>query len=347
MSEKKTLILSLMLSTVLSVKAFADPESGSCGTSDEVCHWELKPMLDNNNNPIYLSDGVTPALKLTVSGTGALTSAPWTSQNNNIVNVVVEDGISLLYGGGAFSRAPNLTSVTIPNSVTQIGYATFFITPSLTSVTIPNSVTDIGQSAFEGASGLTSLTIPSSVTTIGESAFSGTSSLTSLTIPDSVTYIGGYAFRYDSSLTSLVIEGTPSIGGEAFSGMPSTAAVYCLQNVACTDRGLPDDNIIRYRKDSDGVYTILDAQGEPTAYYSSAATMITGGAEKGCSSQESCAKVIALANIPQAQRINLNDGSVKVIDPDGKVHYEGKRIYTLEEANEVVGKTNRFRIRYR
>ena len=45
----------------------------------------------------------------------------------------------------------------------------------LTSITIPDSVTSIGYSAFEGCTGLTSITIPDSVTSIGNCAFLGCS----------------------------------------------------------------------------------------------------------------------------------------------------------------------------
>ena len=54
---------------------------------------------------------------------------------------------------------------TIPNSVTDIGYA-FSYCIALTSVTIPNSVTTIGNSAFNNCSSLTSVTIPNSITSI-------------------------------------------------------------------------------------------------------------------------------------------------------------------------------------
>ncbi|MBO5540355.1 MAG: leucine-rich repeat protein [Muribaculaceae bacterium] len=74
-----------------------------------------------------------------------------------------------------------LTSVTIPNSVTSIGYEAFSGCSGLTSVTIGNSVTSIGGGAFDGCSGLTEVTIPNSVTSIGSSAFSGCSGLTKLT----------------------------------------------------------------------------------------------------------------------------------------------------------------------
>lgn len=54
--------------------------------------------------------------------------------------------------------------------VTSIGYYAFSVCP-LTSVTIPNTVTNIGEGAFSGCYLVKSLFIPSSVTTIGSNAF--------------------------------------------------------------------------------------------------------------------------------------------------------------------------------
>ena len=45
-------------------------------------------------------------------------------------------------------------TVTIPESVTQIGNYAFFGCSSLSSVTIPESVTQIGAYAFDGCSSL-------------------------------------------------------------------------------------------------------------------------------------------------------------------------------------------------
>lgn len=67
---------------------------------------------------------------------------------------------------------------------------------SLTSVDIPNSVTDISSSAFKDCSNLVSLSIPNSVTTIGNGAFEGCVNLTSLVIPNSVTKIGSLEEQY-------------------------------------------------------------------------------------------------------------------------------------------------------
>ena len=71
----------------------------------------------------------------------------------------------------AFKGCSALTSVTIPNSVTSIGWYVFSDCSSLTSITIPNSVTSIGYRAFDGCSSLTSVRIPKSVKEIGEEAF--------------------------------------------------------------------------------------------------------------------------------------------------------------------------------
>ncbi|HFG0472332.1 TPA: leucine-rich repeat domain-containing protein [Flavobacterium psychrophilum] len=104
---------------------------------------------------------------------------------------------------GAFMHCNNLTSVTIPNSVTTIGNYTFSDCPDLTSVTIPNSVTSIGDEAFSGCTGLISVTIPNSVTSIGDEAFFNCSGLTSVTIPNSVTKIQNDAFYNCSRLTTV------------------------------------------------------------------------------------------------------------------------------------------------
>ena len=76
-------------------------------------------------------------------------------------------------GRRAFQNNYNMTSVTIPSSVTNLGYEAFIDCTGLTSVTISEGVTSIGGSAFSGCSGLTSISIPSSVTSIGWFAFNG------------------------------------------------------------------------------------------------------------------------------------------------------------------------------
>ena len=91
----------------------------------------------------------------------------------------IKDSTRLL-ANNAFYDCSKLTSITIPNTVTNIGYGVFYRCNVLTSVTIPNGVTNIGSEAFYSCSSITSITIPESVTSIGQDAFEYCSSLTSI-----------------------------------------------------------------------------------------------------------------------------------------------------------------------
>ena len=162
-------------------------------------------------------------------------------------------------------RMNNLTSITIPNSVTSIGDWAFASCSGLTSIIVedanstydsrdncnaiietatntliagcqntvlPNSVTSIGDYAFYYCTGLTSITIPNSVTSIGDWAFRGCSGLTSITIPNSVTSIGDAAFFYCSSLTSITIPNSvTSIGSNAFEGCSRLTSITIPNSV--------------------------------------------------------------------------------------------------------------------
>ena len=139
------------------------------------------------------------------------------------------DNRCLIVDGVLNSFAPaGLTSYTIPNSVTSIGYEAFRNCSSLTSVTIPNSITSIGYEAFGQCRSLTSITIPDSVTSIGVYAFSYCSSLRSITIPNSVTSIGASAFSYCSRLTSVYCKPTtpPAGGVNIFDNNASGRMIY-------------------------------------------------------------------------------------------------------------------------
>jgi hypothetical protein len=134
----------------------------------------------------------------------------------NLTSITIPNSVTTSIGDYAFYGFYNLTSVTIGNGVTSIGNQAFGNCYSLTSVTIGNGVTSIGNQAFGLCYGLTSVTIPNSVTSIGDNAFLGCG-LTSVTIPDSVTSIGGDAFYRCYSLTSVTIgNGVTSIGNYAF-----------------------------------------------------------------------------------------------------------------------------------
>jgi hypothetical protein len=158
-------------------------------------------VLGNSSGYVYFGNS-SKAEIISYIGSGGSLTIPETLNGKTVVSI----------RDGAFQNK-NLTSVTIPNSITSIGYDVFR-NNKLTSVTIPNSVTSIGGGAFANNQ-LTSVIIPNSVTSIGNLAFLE-NQLTSITIPNGVTSIGNDAFR-DNQLTSVTIpNGVTSIGNGAF-----------------------------------------------------------------------------------------------------------------------------------
>ena len=134
---------------------------------------------------------------------------------------------------GSFYNCSNLTSITIPNSVTSIEGNAFFGCTGLTTITIPNSVTSIGSSAFRNCSNLTSITIPNSVTSIGSIAFLNCSNLSTITIPNSVTSIGESAFSSCTGLTTItILNSVTSIGDDAFFGCTGLTTITIPNSVA-------------------------------------------------------------------------------------------------------------------
>lgn len=141
--------------------------SGSCGS----------------NTTWTLSGG-----NLTITGSGDMTNwelvtyVPWYKNMSEIRNVVISSGVTNI-GRAAFLGATNLTSVTIPDTVTTIS-ANAFEKTALSSVTIPASVEVIGLGSFASCPNLREvkiynaqcriITISETINNSGKGNFSGT-----------------------------------------------------------------------------------------------------------------------------------------------------------------------------
>lgn len=110
-----------------------------------------------------------------------------------LTSVVVPDTVTNI-GNSAFERCMALESITLPTSLTGIGARAFTWCTRLKNITIPQGVTAIGDNAFEDCHYLESIVFPEGVTTIGNWAFFRCSILKSVTIPASLTVMGEYAF---------------------------------------------------------------------------------------------------------------------------------------------------------
>ncbi|MDO4627943.1 MAG: leucine-rich repeat protein [Planctomycetia bacterium] len=171
-------------------------------------------------------------------------------KNQNATSVTIPKRIDFLpvqcIASGAFSGCKNLTSVTLPESVTTIERDAFSGCTALTSVSIPAGA-QVDVYAFRGCTSMpgyseteirvhegntvvkekqflndavvTTITIPESVTSIESKAFSGCTALTTLQLPKNVENFGKNAFQNCSSLKSVALpNGVKEITSGMFSG---------------------------------------------------------------------------------------------------------------------------------
>ena len=123
-------------------------------------------------------------------------------------------------GYGAFNYSNSLTSLTIPDSITYIPWASFVGVSNLVSITVDkdNKVFDSRDNCnaiFETNTnklikGCKATTIPDYITRIESGAFYGCSKLTSIAIPASVKSIGSYAFCQCTGLEVVNYGGSES-----------------------------------------------------------------------------------------------------------------------------------------
>lgn len=229
-------------------------DSGTCGA-------ELKWWLED--------DGT-----LTISGNDTMTSAPWGKYSSRISSVVIDKDVKNIYEyafsnlsyltsvefkgnkitsieDGAFSGCRSLSSITIPESVSYIGYKAFYnsgcytatgsvhyigswavgFDEGITSVNIKSGTKRIAEKAFSNGKSIKTLILPNTLTEIPNGAFSGTG-ITTLTIPESVEKIGMEAFKFCISLEALSLKnGIVSIGSSAFSNCNRLESLYIPESV--------------------------------------------------------------------------------------------------------------------
>ena len=129
----------------------------------------------------------------------------------------------------AFSRCNNITEITMPNSITQIGenffeetewfkrlpinpyglkcykHILFKSTDREENIIISDDITVIAGGAFQDSTNLKTIVLPKGLKSIGNAAFADCINLEDIFIPEGIEYIGSLAFSDCKSLTEISI----------------------------------------------------------------------------------------------------------------------------------------------
>ena len=180
----------------------------------------------------YAIEAITIPEKVKTIGSGAFVGC------KRLKEITFGDSICKI-GTNAFEncsllRKVNISDITVwcnisfgNNEANPLYYAKnlYLNDEPVTSISFPNSISNIKPFLFSGCITLTDINIPDSVTTIGESAFNGCTSISSVSIPDNVTSIGVSAFQNCKSLSEVVISNNSNL---------STIGNYAFKNTKLT-----------------------------------------------------------------------------------------------------------------
>lgn len=203
-----------------------------------------------------------------------------------LTTVQIPDTVTEI-GSNAFYNCTSLKSVTIqdnkPSCVKKIGRQAFMFCSELTDIPILDSVTEIDSEAFHHCDELDTVTIPEGVTSVADGMFSYCYSLHTVTLPDSVTAIEERAFT-GTALTQIHIPANVAqIGTDAFS------ECFALSAITSNSESYPAIDNVLYKKAANGDYALIrypSRRTDPTFKIPNGVARIETHAFAGCEQLE-------------------------------------------------------------
>ncbi len=132
---------------------------------------------------------------------------------------------------GVFENCPNLQTFNFGDGVKYIPDYLFKGFINIESITIPDSVTDIGSYSFANTN-LKNIVLPDGIESMGDGCFENCKELETAVINSNIMLIGDNTFRGCDKLREIYIaDSVMDIGRTSFSGCTSLETVYMSKNV--------------------------------------------------------------------------------------------------------------------
>lgn len=152
----------------------------------------------------------------TIHGLPVVSIGSYAFSYSDITSITIPDSVTKLEDS-AFYYCSSLENVTLSSNISEIEDYTFYGCSELKGVTIPDSVTSIGYDAFYDCNNLKDIVIGSGLKTIPSGVFSGLYNLENLTLSEGIENIDNYAFYGCTGINELIIpDSVKQIGDFAF-----------------------------------------------------------------------------------------------------------------------------------
>lgn len=133
-----------------------------------------------------------------------------------------------------------VTSYNVPSTVRELRYYAFSNQKDMTSITLPEGLVNIGSNAFEFCSKLEHLVIPSTVDSIGISAFYDCSALQQINIPQGIKNLADAVLAHTGIMKLDIPSSVNYIGERAFYGCKSLQSIKLPEGLTLLNYNLFD-----------------------------------------------------------------------------------------------------------
>ena len=301
-----------------------DGKSVSC----EITVLDLEYVINADGGAViteYKGSLATVVIPDTLGGHDVVEIDEWAFwDNQSVKNITLPDSVSSI-GYGAFSSCSNLTSIDLGNGLTHLGQSAFSDCSNLESITLPESLEEMGNAIFFGCSKLKEITLPANITSIGGSMFEDCTSLVSVTMGD-IEIISGWAFYGCTSLAEISLpESLTEIGEAAFGGCTSLESV---------EFGSP--NTIFWSNSFEGcIFTPeFDEYGFISVDITMYATVTANFRSSPSLEEENVVDQIVKGSQINVVGVNLLDGWAK-IDIEGSIYYVRWSLLSFDEIENI------------
>ena len=187
--------------TVCPVYADGGEEEYTYGTSGD---FEYRKFSDHISICSCSSEASSVTIPDTIEGLPVTQIDIYTGQFSAMSSLTLPDTLTEI-GPYAFSWCSNLKSVKLPDSIKRVDFQAFERCPALETVEFPDHLVETGTRTFDETPWLTAQRKKDPLVIINGAVIDGRTCKGDVVVPSSVKYVAGGSFAENNDLTSLVL----------------------------------------------------------------------------------------------------------------------------------------------